>query len=180
MSYFRDTRGWGDEAERWLGEDVLAGWRMAGGALHQRVSAVRMMFSMWLTVDVVSRRMDHMTDAERTVLSKCALCGGMAMAKGRRDEHLLFECTAASVVKLRAEVETAMEKEVSRLVKPGPVREAIMVPWRLDGAGRPPNVEVMAEVEAALGTVLGAASLVNRRVREAGDEARDWRGDSWR
>ena len=29
-----------------------------------------------------------------------------------------------------------------------------MVPWRLDNAGRPPNVVV--EVEAALGTVLGA------------------------
>ena len=49
-----------------------------------------------------------------------------------------------------------MEKKVSRLGKPGPVREAIVVPWRLDSAGRPPNVEVMAEVEAALGTVLGA------------------------
>ena len=31
-----------------------------------------------------------------------------------------------------------------------------MVPWRLDSAGKPPNVEVVAEVEAALGTVLGA------------------------
>ena len=49
VCYFRDTRGWGDEADRWLGEEVLAGWRMAGKALHQRVSAVRMMFSMWLT-----------------------------------------------------------------------------------------------------------------------------------
>ena len=61
---------------------MLAGWRMAGKALHQRVSAVRMMFLMWLTEDVVARRMDHMTDAERTVLSKCALCG--EGAKGRR------------------------------------------------------------------------------------------------
>ena len=62
------------------------------------------------------------------------------------------------MVKLRKEVEAAMEKKVSRLVKPGPVREVIMVPWRLDEAGRPPNVGVMAEVEAALGTVLGAAT----------------------
>ena len=116
---------------------------MAGKVLHQRVSAVRMMFSMWLTEGVVARRMDHMTDAERTVLSKCALCG--EEAKGRRIEHLLFECTAVSVVKLRKEMEAAVEKKVSRLVKPGPVREAIMVPWRLDSAGRPPNVEVMAE-----------------------------------
>ena len=113
-------------------------------------------FSVWLTEDVVARRMDHMTDAERMVLSKCALCG--EVAKGRGNESLLFECTAESVVKLRKEVEAAVEKKVSRLVKPGPVREAIMVPWRLDGAGRPPTVEVMAEVEAALGTVLGAAS----------------------
>ena len=97
-----------------------------------------------------------MTHAERTLLSKCALCG--EMAKGRRNEHLLFECTTASVVKLRTEVEAAMEMKVSRLVKPGPVREAIMAPWRLDGADRPPDVEVMAEVEAALGTMLGAAS----------------------
>ena len=53
-------------------------------------------------------------------------------------------------------MEAAVEKKVSRLVKPGPVREAIMVPWRLDDAGRPPNVGVMAEVEleAALGTLI--------------------------
>ena len=38
------------------------------------------------------------------------------------------------------------------------MREAIMVPWRLGSADRPPNVEVMAEAEAALGTVLGAAT----------------------
>ena len=82
------------------------------------------------------------------------LCG--QCAAGRRNEHLLFECTAHSVVALRKEVEATVEKKVSRLVKPGPVREAIMVPWRLDKAGRPPNVGVMAEVEAALGTVLGA------------------------
>ena len=131
--------------------------------MHQRVSAVRMVFSMWLTEDVVARRAEsadryYLADAERTVLSKCALCG--EKAKGRRNEHLLFECTAASVVKLRKEVEAAVEEKVSRLVKPGPVREAIMVPWRLDDAGRPPNVGVMAEVEAAaaLGTVLGAAT----------------------
>ena len=68
---------------------------------------------------------------------------------------------AGSVVKMRKGVEAVVyvEKKVSRLVSPGPVREAIMVPWRLDSAGRPPNVEVMAEVEAALGTMLGAATL---------------------
>ena len=75
MGYFRDTRGWGEEAERWLGEEVVAGWRMAGKALHQRVAAVRMMFSMWLTEDVVAKRADHLTDAKRTVMAKCALCG---------------------------------------------------------------------------------------------------------
>ena len=50
----------------------------------------------------------------------------------------------------------AVEEEVSKLVKPRPVGEATVVYWRLDSARRPPNVEVMAEVEAALGTVLGA------------------------
>ena len=74
---------------------------------------------------------------------------------GRRNEHLLFECTATSVVKVMREVEAAMKKKASRLVKPGPVKEAIMVPWRLDAACRAPNVGV---VEAALGTVLGAES----------------------
>ena len=29
--------------------EVLAGWRVAGEAMYQRVAAVRMMFSMWLT-----------------------------------------------------------------------------------------------------------------------------------
>jgi hypothetical protein len=50
-------------------------------------------------------------------------------------------------------VEEAVEKKVSRLVKPGPVREAVMAPWRLDKAGRPPNVEVMAEAILQNGVV---------------------------
>ena len=61
-------------------------------------------------------------------------------------------------MKLREEVEATVEKKVSELMKPGPVREATMVPWRLDKTDRPPNMGVMAEVEAALGTVLGAAT----------------------
>ena len=32
-------------------------------------------------------------------------------------------------------------------------------PWRLDSSGKPPNIEVVVEVEAALGMVLGAAIL---------------------
>ena len=87
------------------------------------------------------------------------------------------------VVELRKEVEAAVEKKVSRLVKPGPVREAIMVPWRLDKAGRPPNVGVMAEVEAALGTVLGAETpaegfrkLVSRQSTGAETAGGSWAG----
>ena len=129
----------------------------------------------------MAKRADHLTDAERAVVSRCALCG--EVAKGRRIEHLLLECTAASVVKLRRDVEAAVEKKVSRLVKPVPVREAIMVPWRLDAAGRPPNVGVMAEVEAALGTVLGAATpaegfrrLVSRQSTGATTAGGSWAG----
>ena len=136
---------------------------------------------MWLTEDVMAKRADHLTDAERTVVSRCALCG--EQAKGRGNEHLLFECTSASVVKLRKEVEAAVEKKVSRLVKPGPVRESIMVPWRLDEADRPPNVGVMAEVEAALGTVLGAATpaegfkrLLSRQGTGAASAGGSWAG----
>ena len=134
---------------------MVTGWKMAGKALPQRASAGRAVSSMWLTEDVVAKRADHLTDAERAVVSKCALCG--EEAKGRRNEHLLFECTAASVVKLREEVEAVVWEEVGRLVKPGLVRGAMMVPWGLGEAGRPPNVEAMTEVEAALGTVLSAA-----------------------
>ena len=46
-----------------------------------------MMFSMWLTEDVVAKRADHLTDAERTVVAKCALCG--EEAKGRRNQDNL-------------------------------------------------------------------------------------------
>ena len=42
---------------------------MAGRALHQRVPAVRMMFSMWPTEDVMAKRAGHLTDAEGTVVS---------------------------------------------------------------------------------------------------------------
>ena len=60
---------------RWLGEEVVAGWKMAGKALHQRVAAVRMMFSICMTEDVVAKRADRLTDAKGVVISKCALCG---------------------------------------------------------------------------------------------------------
>ena len=68
------------------------------------------------------------------MLSKCALCG--QSAAGRRNEHgsqgaLMLECTDVRVVEVRKEVEAAVEREVGRLVKPRPVEEAIMVPWRL-------------------------------------------------
>ena len=61
----------------------------------------------------MARRADHLTDAERTVVAKCALCE--EEASGRRNEHLLFECTTPSVARLRQEVEAAVEKKVSRL-----------------------------------------------------------------
>ena len=48
---------------------------MADRALHQRVSAVRMTFLMWLTEDVMAKRAGHLIDAERTVVSRYALCG---------------------------------------------------------------------------------------------------------
>ena len=66
------------EADRWLGEEVLAGWRMAGRALHQRVSAVRIMFSMWLTEGVVARRAVHLTDwcREDSAVHVCIVWGG--------------------------------------------------------------------------------------------------------
>ena len=37
MGYFKETRGWGEGADRWLGEEVFAGWRMAGKAMHMRM-----------------------------------------------------------------------------------------------------------------------------------------------
>ena len=62
------------------------------------------------------------------------------------------------MVEVRKEVEAAVERKVSRLVKPGPAKEAIMVPWRLDGEGRPPDIGVVVEAGAAIGTVLGSAT----------------------
>ena len=128
---------------------------------------------------MVAKRADRLTDAERVVMSKCALCE--KVAEGRRNGHLLFECTAPRVVDFREEVEAAVEKKVSRLVKPGPVREAIMVPWRLDKAGGPPNVGVMAEAEAALDTVLGDATPTEgfRRLVSRQSTGAETIGGSW-
>ena len=99
-----------------------------------------MMFSMWMTEGVQVDRATKLTEAEKGVLSKCALCG--QSAAGRRNEHLLFECTDDRVVKVGGGVESAVEREVSRLVKSGPVKEAIMVPWGLGSSGRPPNITI--------------------------------------
>ena len=85
-------------------------------AIHQRIEAVMMMFSMWLTEDVQVNRATKLTEAEKGVLSKCALYG--QCAAGRRNEHLLFKCTDARVVEVRREMEAAVERKVGRLVKP--------------------------------------------------------------
>ena len=65
--------GWGEEANRWLGEEVVAGWRISGKAMYQRMAsaAVRMMFSMWLTEDVQVGRMHRLAEDEKALLSKC-------------------------------------------------------------------------------------------------------------
>ena len=46
MGYSKEARGWGEEADRWLGEGVLVGWGMTSKAMHQRIAAMRMIFSM--------------------------------------------------------------------------------------------------------------------------------------
>ena len=46
MRYFKETRGWEEDTDRWLGEEVLTGWRMARKAMYQRIAAVRMMCLM--------------------------------------------------------------------------------------------------------------------------------------
>ena len=74
MRYFKETRGWGKEADRWLGEGVLAGSRMTSRAMHERIAAMRMMFSMWLTEDVQMNRATQLTESEKWMLSKCVLC----------------------------------------------------------------------------------------------------------
>ena len=174
MRYFRETRRWSEEADRWLGEGVLAGWRMTSKAMHQRIATVRMMFSMWLTEDdiVQVNRATKLTEAAKDVLSYCALCGQFAV--GRRNERLLFKCTDARVVEVRKEAEAAIERKVGRLVKPGPVEESFMVPWRLDSEGRPPAIGVVVEVETAIDTVLGAATPSEgyRRLVQRGGEKR--------
>ena len=111
---------------------------------------------MWLTEDVQVNRATRLTEAEKGVLSKCALCGQCAV--GRRNEHLLRRCTDARVLEVRKEEEAAVERKVGRLVKPGPIKEAIMMPWRLDNEGRSPDIGVVVKLEAAIGTVLGAAT----------------------
>ena len=102
MGYFKETRGWDEEADRWLGEGVLAGWRMTSKAMHQRIAAMRMMSSIWLTEDVQVNRATKLTEAEKGVLSNFALCG--QCAAGRRNEHLWVKCTDARVVEVRREV----------------------------------------------------------------------------
>ena len=69
MRYFKETRGWDEEHDRWLGDEVLAGWRMTSKARHQRIAAVRMMFSMWLTEDVQVNRATKLTDQAHCVCS---------------------------------------------------------------------------------------------------------------
>jgi hypothetical protein len=56
-----------------------------------------------------------------------------------------------------------------------------MVPWRLDKADRPPNVGVMAEVEAVLGIVLGAEVPVEgyRKLLTRQSTAAETGGGSW-
>ena len=85
------------------------------------------------------------------------------------------------MVELREAVGAAVGEKASRLAKPGPVREAIMVSWGLDKTDRPPNVGVMVGVEAALGTVLGAATPAKgfRRLVSRQSTGAETTGGSW-
>ena len=58
-----------------VGRGDFAGWRMTKNAMRQRIAAVRMVFSLWLTEDVQVNRATKLTEAEKGVLPKCALCG---------------------------------------------------------------------------------------------------------
>ena len=94
MGYLKETRRWDEEAGMaggWARGCLLAD--MTSKAMRQRIAAVRMMFSMWLTEDVQVNRAAKLTEAEKVVLSNCALCG--QCAAGRRNEHLLFKDPAA-------------------------------------------------------------------------------------
>ena len=123
-------------------------------------------------------RATRLTEAEKGVLSKCVMCGQCAV--DRRKEHLLFKCIDARVAEVMKEMEAAIERKVGRLVEPGPIKEAIMVPWRLDNEGRPPDIGVVVEVEAAIGTVLGATTSVEgyRRLVGKHETGRLIAGDS--
>ena len=90
--------------------------------MHQRVSAVRVVSSMWLAEDVVARRVHgpHDICRENSAIKVCTVWGG---GEGQGGEHLLFECTAVGAVELKEVVGAAVGEEVGRLVKPGPVRD---------------------------------------------------------
>ena len=94
--------------------------------MHQKIAAMRMMFSMWLDEDVQVNRATKLTEAEKGVLSKCALSG--QKAAGKRNEHLLFECTDDRV----AMVEPV---EVRRGSRQGGRALAVRVHGRQGGGG---------------------------------------------
>ena len=86
----------------------------------------------------------RVTEQERQELSRCALCG--QEATGGRNGHLLFKCTHHKVVEVRKQVQLAVGKCVERRIKPGAVREAVLVPWALLGEGRLPDLGRVEEV----------------------------------
>ena len=55
----------------------------------------------------------------------------------------IYIITDGRVVEVRRGVRATMERGMDRLVEPGPMEEANMVPWRLGSSGRPPNIGVV-------------------------------------
>ena len=81
------------------------------------------------------------------------MCG--EVAGGCRNEHLLFRCAHEKVVKVKQKIEKAVAECVARKTRPGAVRDAIMVPWKLLGEGELPDVSRVEEVDVVLQQMVG-------------------------
>jgi ribonuclease HI len=89
--YFREKRGWGAEADKWLEGGVPAYWLMKGITVGRKVLLTKYTYALLWTDDVVAERwldtkvdgaVRSRTDPDYRELVRCTMCGEQAERSG--------------------------------------------------------------------------------------------------
>ena len=106
---------------------------MRAKTVSERILMVKYIYAMWWTDDVEASRA-RVTEGQKAVLGKCALCGGDT--KGPSNWHLLAACQDHRAKKCRVQILDRVTEALDKVVTDTGVKSWLRTPWALDAEGR--------------------------------------------